>query len=175
MITKAMLKEGFNKSLIELIESPNGDGIVCKIGKMWFTFGGNATKELSVEKYKQYIPFDAIIDEIFQALQKLNTNRIHRNEYKYYKGYLACNNIMASEMETRMKKDIHAQMARSVSEEYIDHILNYRDGWTNFTIMDEIMDDVINKVREDQYGCCGPVTIKKSIGKVLMRRLGTEV
>ena len=35
-----MVIEGYGKGLIKLINSPNGDGIVCRIGDNWFYFGG---------------------------------------------------------------------------------------------------------------------------------------
>ena len=40
MITKNMVVKGYGKGLIKLINSPNGDGIVCSIGDNWFYFGG---------------------------------------------------------------------------------------------------------------------------------------
>lgn len=77
--TEAMITKGFEQGLINLILSPNGDGIVCKIGRgtvsNWFYFGGvTAEGYNNIEEYKKQIPQETIVQEITRVL----------NDFQFY-------------------------------------------------------------------------------------------
>ena len=92
MITKYMIECGYNGGLIRLINSPNGDGIVCGIGDNWFYFGGYTAEEYDVvEEYKNDVPTETIIQEIFDVLQDFHSEFL--DEYLYYEYYLKENGI----------------------------------------------------------------------------------
>ena len=87
MITREMVAKGLKTKVISLIMSPIGDGVVCKIGDTWFYFGGMTAEEYnSVETYKEEIPHDTIISEIYEALESFRTCpwSMFREEYQYY-------------------------------------------------------------------------------------------
>lgn len=87
LITKEMIVGGYKQCLINLIKSPNGDGIVCKIGDNWFYFGGLTAEEYdSVQEYKARVSESDIISEIYDVLCEFTTE--FADEYLYYYYYL---------------------------------------------------------------------------------------
>lgn len=107
MITKNMVIEGYNKGLIELIKSPNGDGIVCQIGDYWFYFGGEtASMYDDIEEYKSVTLTSCIVNDIYETLEEFfNTGGEFEDEYLYYECYLRENGIngVTKEFTTRVK------------------------------------------------------------------------
>lgn len=93
MITYDMVKNGYEQGHIKLIESPNGDGVVCQIGDNWFYFGGATAEEYKdAELFKNDIPKEDIIKEIFDVLEEFSTE--FEDEYLYYEGFLRLNGIL---------------------------------------------------------------------------------
>ena len=88
MITLNMIENGYSVGLIKLIESPNDDGVVCKIGDDWFYFGGLTAEENTVEEYKRNVPLEDIINEIFEALEDFRDDAIYNDEYLYCEYFL---------------------------------------------------------------------------------------
>ena len=90
MITKSMVKIGYNTGIIKLIKSPNGDGIACQIGDNWFYFDVKITEQYdNVNEYKKDISEDIIIQEIYTTLKDFYKNKdVFIDEYLYYKYYL---------------------------------------------------------------------------------------
>lgn len=90
MINLGMVAECYKAGIIQLVNSPNGDGIVCKIGANWFYFGGESAESCdSVDEYKKNIPEDSIVKDIFDVLEDFrNTGDIFGDEYMYYECYL---------------------------------------------------------------------------------------
>lgn len=69
MITREMLRLGLERGLVKLIVDPNMEsGTVCQIGDNWFYFGGATAEEMGPHEYKNTIPIDDIINEIFEVL-----------------------------------------------------------------------------------------------------------
>lgn len=96
VITYAMIINGYKQQLINLIDSPNGDGIVCGIGVNWFYFGGLTAEDCgSVEEYKRFVPEDDIISEIYDVLCEFKTE--FPDEYLYYYYYLKENVVDENE------------------------------------------------------------------------------
>lgn len=174
MITKSMLKEGYHRALVELIESPDGDGVVCQIGKMWFYFGGHKAEEMTVEEYKRDIPEDAIVDEIFNVLNQFEVDPASRSEYDYYEAFLRFYKVNGDDLDFWMKKNIELILAYAVSNQYATRILDHKDGWTNVSIMEEIQEDV-KETSAYREGFWSEDDIRLAIGRVLMRRLGMEM
>lgn len=89
MITKEMIKLGYKQGIVELVSSPNSDGIVCRIGDNWFYFGSFTAAEYeSVEEYKRDIPTETIVNEILAVLEDFKNQPENKDEYDYYDAYL---------------------------------------------------------------------------------------
>lgn len=87
MITLDMVKFGYETGLINLIPSPNDDGIACSIGDGWFYFGGHTAEEYTiVESYKQNILTEDIVKDIYDVLEQFQSE--FEDEYLYYEYYL---------------------------------------------------------------------------------------
>ena len=90
MITKTFLKNAYEKGLVRLMLSPNMDGIVCAIGENWFYFGGETAEEYdTVEAYKQDIPKETFLDEIYRTLEDFREDSTFADEYAYYDLFLS--------------------------------------------------------------------------------------
>lgn len=89
MITKEMIEAGYKAGIVELCESPNDDGVVCKIGEIWFYFGGLTAEESTVEEYKNCVPEEDIVDEIYGVLDDFRKDgEEFLDEYLYYECFL---------------------------------------------------------------------------------------
>lgn len=90
MITREMIKAGYEAGLVNLICSPHDDDVVCAIGNNWFYFGGPTAEEFpSVEEYKNAIPTDDIVSEIFSVLEEdFKDSPEFNDEYLYYESFL---------------------------------------------------------------------------------------
>lgn len=89
MITKNMIHMGYTQGVVQLVISPNDDGVVCQIGNDWFYFGGHTADEYdSVEAYKHDIPTETIIDEIYSIIDEFGREPEFKDEYDYYEAYL---------------------------------------------------------------------------------------
>ena len=89
MITKKMIAVGYKAGIVELCESPNDDGVVCKIGEIWFYFGGSTAEECTVDEYKKFVPEEDIVNEIFDVLDDFQrSGEEFIDEYHYYEYYL---------------------------------------------------------------------------------------
>ena len=78
IITKEMIKSGIKAGLFTFAPDPNADhGTVCKIGDVWFYFGGTEGEKYSPEEYVKNVPENDIINEIYEALESF------RQESKY--------------------------------------------------------------------------------------------
>ena len=87
MITLNMVKHGYEQGVINIIESPHNDGVVCGIGDNWFYFGGMTAEECKTPKeYTMNVPQDDIVREIFEVLEEFFTE--FEDEYYYYMYYL---------------------------------------------------------------------------------------
>ena len=93
MITRKMVKNGYENGTIQLVKSPNKapnmGGVVCKIGEYWFYFGGLTAEEYdSVEAYKADIPKRVILNDIYNTLKDFLHDSDLIDEYRYYEYYL---------------------------------------------------------------------------------------
>lgn len=90
MITLSMIEAGYKSPLkcVQLIDSPNGDGVACKIGDYWFYFGGMDAEQSTAKDYPNEVPEDEIIKEIFEVLDDMRKYEETDTEYSYYEAYL---------------------------------------------------------------------------------------
>lgn len=89
MITKNMIHMGYTQGVVQLVISPNNDGIVCQIGDGWFYFGGCTAEEYdSVEAYKRDTTIETIVSEIYVVLNEFSYESEFKDEYDYYEAFL---------------------------------------------------------------------------------------
>ena len=85
MITLDMVKKGYETGIVRLMESPNGDGVVCGIGDNWFYFGGHEAEGSTVEEYQRNVPAEVIVGEVFDVLDAFrHEGEEFLDEYLYY-------------------------------------------------------------------------------------------
>ena len=93
MISKKQIAQGLMSGVIQLAVNPMmKNGIVSRIGEHWFFFGGITAEGYSnVDAYKMDIPFDTIVDEIYDVLHEWQTGdqEEFRDEAAYYEAVLA--------------------------------------------------------------------------------------
>ena len=119
MITKNMVVEGYNKGLINLIKSPNGDGIVCSIGDNWFYFGGETASIYDdVEEYKSVTLTSDNINSIYETLEEFfNTGDEFEEEYLYYECFLRENGVYSKEEENMdWKENFYEKLDKEMKE-----------------------------------------------------------
>lgn len=87
LITKEMIRQGSQTNVIRLEADPNGSdgrGTVCTIGDYWFYFGGLLAEELTPDEYRENVPMEEIIDEIYRVLDDFRGRSEFEDEYNYY-------------------------------------------------------------------------------------------
>ena len=94
MITKELIQKGYDAGVINLMMSPNGDGVVCGIGDNWFYFTG-LPREVwdSVEECKKQVPKAEITRLIYESLDEFQKEPDLKKEYEYYESYLRSHGI----------------------------------------------------------------------------------
>ena len=78
-ITRKMIEKAYEEGLIKIIDSPNDDGAVCKIGEYWFYFIGSEDENLKPEEVKNNYDVFTIAQMILEAMIDLDDD-----EYTYY-------------------------------------------------------------------------------------------
>ena len=90
MITRGMIKKGYNQGLIKIGISPHSDGVACFIGDYWFYYGNE--RELltnSIEDYKKSTSNDEIVNAIYATLSEdFSKDECFIDEYNYYEAFL---------------------------------------------------------------------------------------
>lgn len=115
IITKEMVIRGYNQHLINLILSPNGDGIVCQIGDNWFYFGGSTAEEYdNVAEYKEIMLTSDIITGIYNVLCEFKTE--FEDEYLYYYYYLMENLKTEAGNKTVLYGETHSEITNILAE-----------------------------------------------------------
>lgn len=82
MITEAMIREGYAAGIVQVIDSPHGDGAVCQIGEYWFYFWNG--EELSAAELTRLFSADVIVHEIWRGLEQSKRELEFADEYDYY-------------------------------------------------------------------------------------------
>ena len=87
VITPEAVRDAYCKGVARLVESPNEDGVVCQIGDYWFYFGGQTAEDSNVADYKENVPEDDIVKEIYEAVTDIG-KILDEDEYDYYAAIL---------------------------------------------------------------------------------------
>ena len=88
MITSEMIRTGLNNGSVVIVDSPLGDGAVCRIGEHWFYFGGWEACETTAAEYVAKVPKPDVIREIMDALDSFRDSACFQDEYDYYYFFL---------------------------------------------------------------------------------------
>ena len=92
MITREVIRNGFDKKLISIEEEYNGCiGLCCRIGEIAFYFIGDQDSDLTVEEYWKSYTLDMTVDMIYNILKDVRAAEdigIDYIEYCYYKSIL---------------------------------------------------------------------------------------
>lgn len=141
-ITKDVIRQGLSSGYIKLINCPQSNAeTVCEINGNWFYFGGHTAEGLLPEEYKKVVPFEDIVNEIFNTLEDFRESDWdeYKDEYAMYECYLR--SIYESEIfvvETLKKEGM----------DYYHHpnSLSYEFGYgkNQPTILVKILDGVCN-------------------------------
>ena len=89
MITIDTVTKGLRDGAVRIVDSPNGDGAVCRIGECWFYFGGNEAEGCSGEEYAASVPESDLAREIHETLEGFReAPDTYGDEYAYYDAVL---------------------------------------------------------------------------------------
>ena len=95
MIKYGDLVCGFDKGVVELIPSPNGDGerdTACRIGDGWFYFGGQEAEVSTPSEYLANVGRKFTVEHIYNALNDVDgfagLQSSDPDEYAYYEAVL---------------------------------------------------------------------------------------
>lgn len=93
MITREMIKNGFEKNLISIEDEYNGCvSLCCRIGDEAFYFVGMEDSYLSTDEYWQSYTLDMTIDMLYNILKDVEAaeeNGIDSMELDYYESVLS--------------------------------------------------------------------------------------
>ena len=89
MITPQMIADGLDSGAVSIVDSPNGDGAVCRIGpEWWFYFGGQTAEQSTAADYVKNVPRADIVREIMDTLEDFREDPSYQDEYGYYEAFL---------------------------------------------------------------------------------------
>lgn len=89
MITRKMLKQAYEADIVELINSPNGDGTVCRIGEDWFYFDSDHGGNYLAADYEKEFDTEFTLAKIYERLEEMRENPdLFSNEYDYCESYI---------------------------------------------------------------------------------------
>ena len=92
MITREMIKKGFEKGLISIEDGCYGCcGLCCNIGDNAFYFLGMEGDELTIEEYWNSYTLEETIDMIFDILKDAKSAEeygLYKEEWMYYEAVL---------------------------------------------------------------------------------------
>lgn len=82
-------------------------------------------------------------------------------------------------MNKEQKKNIEALiykiMTNAVSADYARYILEKEDSWTEVTVMQEVIEDVMETSAWEEEGYYNEDDVRFAIGRILMARMEIEV
>ncbi len=114
-IEEKMVAEGLKAGIIQLVDSPHGDGVVCSIGDNWFYFGGHEAEQSTVEEYRRNIPEEVIVKDICSVLSDFEGEPGFNDEYLYYYAHLT-ERLKELEAEVGVDKLIENASERSEAQ-----------------------------------------------------------
>ena len=92
MITKEMIRKGFERNIISIENEYFGCiNICCRIGDNAFYFVGMEDENLTVEEYWKSYTVDMTIDMLYEILKNVKSaedSGLNEGEWEYYKALL---------------------------------------------------------------------------------------
>ena len=92
MITKEMIRKGFERNIISIENEYLGCiNICCRIGNNAFYFVGMEDEDLTVEEYWKSYTMDMTIDMLYEILKDVESaedNGLDKGEWEYYRAIL---------------------------------------------------------------------------------------
>lgn len=82
---------------------------------------------------------------------------------------------MNNEQRKEIEMLVYKIMMGATSSEYARHILEKEDGWTEISIMQDIIENVMETSAWNDEGYYSEDDIRLAIGRVIMERLEIEV
>lgn len=93
MITREMIKNGFEKNLISIENEYNGCvSLCCRIGGEAFYFAGMKDEDLTAEEFLKSYTMNEIVDMLYDILKDVESaeeNGIDCTELDYYESVLS--------------------------------------------------------------------------------------
>lgn len=89
-ITLQMIADGIQDDKVTFITDPNmGSGTVCKIGDLWFYFGGLEAEEQNPAEYLRNTGLRDVIFEVYDTLKAFESEPELADEWNYYYSILS--------------------------------------------------------------------------------------
>ena len=88
MITLEMIREGFRCGIVKVIDCPDSNEPVCKIGDYWFYFSGHCCVGKTAIQYVVETGVEDVCREIYEALDFFEDFNEFIDEYYYYEAVL---------------------------------------------------------------------------------------
>lgn len=92
MITKEMIRKGFENNIISIEDAYGGCiDICCRIGDNAFYFGGTEIENITTEEYWKSCTLDTTIDMLYEILKDVESaedNGLDIGEWEYYRAIL---------------------------------------------------------------------------------------
>lgn len=92
MITKEMIRKGFERNIISIENEFGGCiNICCRVGDNAFYFVGMEDEDLTVEEYLESYSMSEIIDMLYEILKDVESaedNGLDVGEWEYYRAIL---------------------------------------------------------------------------------------
>ena len=89
-ITLQMIADGIQDDKVTFITDPNmGSGTVCKIGDLWFYFGGLEAEEQNPAEYLCNTGLHDVIREVYDTLKAFESEPELADEWNYYYSILS--------------------------------------------------------------------------------------
>lgn len=82
---------------------------------------------------------------------------------------------MNKEQRKEIETLIYKVMTNAVSSDYARYILEHEDSWTEITVMQEIIENVMETSAWNDAGYYNEDDVRFAIGRVLMERMEIEV
>lgn len=90
VITKQMIANGIQDNKVLFVTDPNLDsGTVCKIGDLWFYFGGQEAEEQEPVEYLCNTGLDDVVNEVYDTLKVFESKPEFVDEWNYYYSILS--------------------------------------------------------------------------------------
>ena len=82
---------------------------------------------------------------------------------------------MDKEEKKIIENEIRMIMQNAVSSDYARYILEHEDSWTGITVMQDVIENVMETSAWNDEGYYNEDDVRLAIGRILMERMGIEI